>query len=147
MRPAGYEPYEAAIYVKLACRIVEVRPSSLGRSPLTIVGLVVFMLGFVVFALAGFASVNAPTFTPGFPPGVLIGFAIVIVGMIILAVSGIAARSAPIPPPPPIQQPMVPAGTVGAVALHCPACGAPAQAIDRFGVATCPNCNTRFLVR
>ncbi len=147
MRPTGYGPYQAAIYVEPACRVVEVRPSGLGRNPLTIVGLLVFMLGFVVFALAGFASVNSPTFAPGFPPGVIVGFIIGIVGMIILAVSGIAARSAPIPPPPPIQQPMVPAGTVGPVALNCPACGAPAQAVDRFGVATCPNCNTRFLVR
>ncbi len=147
MRTAGYGPYEAAIYVELACRVVEVGPSGLGRNPLTIVGFLVFMLGFVVFALGAFASVNSPTFTPGVPPGVIGGFVIGIVGMIILAVSRIAGQSAPIPPPPPIQQPMVPAGTIGPVALNCPACGAPAQAVDRFGVATCPNCNTRFLVR
>lgn len=108
----------------------------------------VFLLGFVVFAVAGFASVNASSpITPGFPPAVLCGFGLAAVGMVILAVSGIVSRSAPIPPPPPIQQPMVPAGTQGPVGLNCPACGAPAQDIDRFGVATCPNCNTRFLVR
>lgn len=126
---------------------MEVSPSSLGRNPLTIVGILVFFLGFIVFALAGFASVSSPTFTPGFPPGVIVGFVIGLLGMLILAFSAMAARSAPIPPPPPIQQPMVPAGTVGPVALNCPACGAPAQDIDRFGVATCPNCGTRFLVR
>ncbi len=142
-----YGPYQVAIYVCDRWRDVEGSSSSLVRNPLTLVGFLVFMLGFVVFAVAGFSSVNAPTFTPGFPPGVILGFAIGLVGMIILAISGMMSRSAPIPPPPPIQQPMVPAGTAGPVGLNCPACGAPAQEIDRFGVATCPNCSTRFLVR
>ncbi len=117
---------------------------------MAIVGALVFFIGFVVFAVAGFTSVNSnslPTGSPGFPTAVLCGFAIAGIGVGIIMLSGLMARSAPIPPPPPIQQPMVPAGTQGPVALNCPACGAPAQDIDRFGVATCPNCNTRFPVR
>jgi len=42
---------------------------------------------------------------------------------------------------------MVPAGLEGPVALNCPNCGAPSEAVDRFGVATCTHCATRFLVR
>jgi len=52
-----------------------------------------------------------------------------------------------IPPPPPIQQPMVPAGQQGPVALSCPNCGGPPTNVDRFGIATCSYCGTRFLVR
>lgn len=125
-------------------------PSGLGRNPWALVGVAVFLLGFIVFAVAGFTSVASgpmPYGSPGFPASVLCGFGIAAVGMGILIVSGLVSRSAPIPPPPPIQQPMVPAGTQGPVGLNCPACGAPAQDVDRFGVAVCPNCGTRFLVR
>lgn len=52
-----------------------------------------------------------------------------------------------IPPPPPIQQPMVPAGQQGPVALDCPNCGGPPTNVDRFGIAICSYCGTRFLVR
>ncbi len=129
---------------------MEGTPSGLARNPIAIIGVLVFLVGFVVFAVEGFASVNSPpvpSSTPGFPIGVLCGFGIAGLGMVIIIVAGLVTRSAPIPPPPPIQQPMVPAGTQRPVGLNCPACGAPAQDMDRFGVATCPHCGTRFLVR
>lgn len=58
-----------------------------------------------------------------------------------------ASRRRTIPPPPPIQQPMVPAGQQGPVALDCPNCGGPPSNVDRFGIAICAYCGTRFLVR
>ena len=78
--------------------------------------------------------------------GIMIVVVIVIIIMIVAAATG-AWGGSRLPPPPPIQQPMVPAGMQGPVALSCPNCGAPPQAVDRFGVATCPYCNTRYLVR
>ena len=69
----------------------------------------------------------------------------VIIIVIIFFVQGAARRT--IPPPPPIQQPMVPAGQQGPVALNCPNCGGPPTNVDRFGIATCSYCGTRFLVR
>jgi hypothetical protein len=73
-------------------------------------------------------------------------FLIVLAVVIFVAVSGSASRRV-IPPPPPIQQPMVPAGQQGPMELACPNCGAAPRTVDRFGVATCDYCNTRFLVR
>ena len=65
--------------------------------------------------------------------------------LILFFVQGVGRRT--IPPPPPIQQPMVPAGQQGPVALSCPNCGGPPTNVDRFGIATCSYCGTRFLVR
>jgi hypothetical protein len=72
-------------------------------------------------------------------------FLLIIIVIIALAAAGYGRRA--VPPPPPIQQPMVPAGAQGPVALNCPNCGAPPSNVDRFGVATCSYCNTRYLVR
>jgi hypothetical protein len=74
-------------------------------------------------------------------------FAFVIVLVVVLIAASAGRSPYRIPPPPPIQQPMVPAGTQGPVALNCPNCGAPPQNMDRFGVATCTYCSTRYLVR
>lgn len=84
-----------------------------------------------------------------FPFFVFAPFCAILVFIIIAVVFTVSrgAMAPRIPPPPPIQQPMVPAGQVGPVALNCPNCGAPPQNVDRFGVATCTYCNTRFLVR
>jgi len=75
---------------------------------------------------------------------VVIAFLVV---FLVVAVAGAFQRRSALPPPPPVQQPMVPAGMQGPVALNCPNCGAPPLNIDRFGVATCAHCGTRFLVR
>ncbi len=116
-------------------------------NPLMVLGAIVFVIGFILFAVLGFAAVNsASAGAPAFS-GVVCGWVVAGVGMVIMAVSRYTAGSARIPPPPPIQQPMVPAGMSGPLALNCPACGAPAGEVDRFGVAVCTHCNTRYLVR
>lgn len=74
-------------------------------------------------------------------------FVVLLVIIIVAAVGGFGGGMRTLPPPPPIQQPMVPAGAEGPIALNCPNCGAPPSVVDRFGVATCTYCNTRFLVR
>src|SRR5438309_253405 len=58
--------------------------------------------------------------------------------LILFFVQGVGRRT--IPAPPPIQQPMVPAGQQGPVALNCPNCGGPRQNVDRFGISPCPCC-------
>ena len=126
---------------------MEVNLPSAPKNPLTLIGGIVFVIGFLVFALAGLTSVGSVTGGPPDLSGVICGWIIAAVGMVVIAASRWMVQSAPIPPPPPIQQPMVPAGVQGPVPLNCPACGAPAQDIDRFGVAVCTHCSTRFLVR
>ena len=109
---------------------------------------VVFGIFFLVFFTAMTNLSGGPfglsTFI--FAPFCGVLLVIVIIIVVVLAASQGATR-APIPPPPPIQQPMVPAGQVGPIALNCPNCGAPPVNVDRFGVATCTYCGTRFLVR
>jgi len=107
---------------------------------------VVFSVGFLVFltAMSGL-SVGPFGFSAFFFAPVCAFILIIIVIVVLVASQG--AMRARIPPPPPIQQPMVPAGQIGPIALNCPNCGAPPQNVDRFGVATCTYCNTRFLVR
>ncbi len=105
---------------------------------------VVFGAVVLVFLVSGLGSGGA-----GFPTFFFAPFCLFVVVLIIAIVwaASQGATSYRIPPPPPIQQPMVPAGQAGPVALNCPNCGAPPQNVDRFGVATCTYCNTRFLVR
>ena len=117
------------------------------QSPGVIVAIVLAVVmgtGLIVFLVAGFGfgSTGFPVFI--FAP--FCAFIVVILIVIAFAASQGMTRS-PIPPPPPIQQPMVPAGQQGPIGLNCPNCGAPPQNVDRFGVATCTYCNTRFLVR
>lgn len=100
-----------------------------------------FVIGLVFVGIAGgpFAGAGA------FGAVICVPFIFIIV-FIIIAVASTQSRRQ-IPPPPPIQQPMVPAGQQAPVALNCPNCGGPPQNVDRFGVATCGYCGTRFLVR
>jgi len=118
-----------------------------GQSPVLVVVIViavVFGIGFLFFLVAGLGLGAA-----GFPAFILAPFCLFIL-FIIIAIAWAATRGmmpSQIPPPPPIQQPMVPAGQTGPIALNCPNCGAPPQIVDRFGVATCTYCNTRYLVR
>ncbi len=111
---------------------------------LAVVVAIVFAVVFFVFLVAGL-GLNLI----GFPVLILGPFCLVIVFIAIAIAMAVSRGSmgSRIPPPPPIQQPMVPAGQTGPVALNCPNCGAPPQNVDRFGVATCTYCNTRFLVR
>jgi len=116
------------------------------QSPAFIVAIVLAIV-FVFF----FVSVMVTGFSGGFGFPTLLFAPFCAVLLIVVVVFALAASQgmyrSRIPPPPPIQQPMVPAGMQGPIALNCPNCGAPPQVVDRFGVATCTYCNTRFLVR
>ncbi len=105
---------------------------------------VVFAVGFFLFLVLGLGFGAS-----GFPVFLLAPFCAFLL-FVVIAIVWAASRGAMsyrIPPPPPIQGPMVPAGQTGPIPLNCPNCGAPPQIVDRFGVATCTYCNTRFLVR
>jgi hypothetical protein len=121
------------------------RPLSF-QSPAAVVGIVLVV---VVGAFMAIAVMTTATGFMGFTGFIFLpvcGIMVVVLIVILLAVTqGFTQQR--IPPPPPIQQPMVPAGQTGPIALNCPNCGAPPQNVDRFGVATCTYCNTRFLVR
>ena len=111
----------------------------------SIIIIVVFFLFFGLVALGLLASAFGGA---GFF-GVLLPFCGVFIVLIVLAIAAATGvfRRAPLPPPPPIQQPMVPAGRLPPIAINCPNCGAPPGTVDRFGVATCTHCGTRFIVR
>jgi hypothetical protein len=111
---------------------------------MALVVLVVVVVFLVVIAGIIFALFGSFGGVVWFAP-LCVAFLVVII-VVIAAVSG-AFRRTSLPPPPPIQQPMVPAGTQGPIALSCPNCGAPPVSVDRFGVATCTYCGTRFIVR
>jgi hypothetical protein len=122
------------------------RPSGPGRPPDAAVIGIILVIVLAVFGIVAFASVGGPTsmmFSSGAFLCVPIVFAIIF--LVIAFAQGASRRT--IPPPPPIQQPMVPAGQQGPVALSCPNCGGPPTNVDRFGIATCSYCGTRFLVR
>lgn len=99
------------------------------------------LLAVLMFGLLGFGG---GSFITVFAPFCFV-FLVLIVVAVLLATG--ALRRTSLPPPPPIQQPMVPAGTQGPIALSCPNCGAPPVNVDRFGVAMCTYCGTRFIVR
>ncbi len=121
------------------------RPLAWQTSGLVVAVVAVVVVG-VFIAIAAALMVSGSSAFTGFMFLPFCGiFVIILVVMVVAATQGTFQQR--IPPPPPIQQPMVPAGQVGPVALNCPNCGAPPQNVDRFGVATCTYCNTRFLVR
>ena len=100
----------------------------------------------VLFALVFVGMFVGPIGLFSVFPAVFCGLFIVVIVLIVVgALSQMGGRR--IPPPPPIQQPLVPAGQQGPVELACPNCGGPPQFVDRFGIATCAYCGTRFLVR
>jgi hypothetical protein len=122
-------------------------PAAAGRPPdvgLIVVAVVVILGAFaaIAFAMVGFMP-SSSMFSVA--PFLCIPVIFVVVALIIAFAQGANRRS--IPPPPPIQQPMVPAGQQGPIALNCPNCGGPPTNVDRFGIATCSYCGTRFLVR
>ncbi|MCI4371304.1 MAG: hypothetical protein L3J78_01500 [Thermoplasmata archaeon] len=124
-------------------------PIAPGRRPpdatLVIVAVVVVMILVAVFFVLLFAGSVGGFMAFSLFPVLCVPFLIVIVFVVIAVAGGFRGRT--IPPPPPIQQPMVPAGQQGPIALSCPNCGGPPTNVDRFGVATCSYCGTRYLVR
>lgn len=119
----------------------------LWQSPGVIVAVVfgvVIVVGVLLFAVTGLTGGLPVAF---FAPLCGVGVFILIIIVVVVVAASQGFGQSQIPPPPPIQQPMVPAGMQGPIALNCPNCGAPPQNVDRFGVATCTYCNTRYLVR
>jgi len=120
--------------------------------PTYLVALVLLVVLLVVFSLVAVAVLSGWAGWTFAPLSTLIapfcGVFVLLLVLIVAAASGAFGRQrASLPPPPPIQQPMVPAGIQGPIPVNCPNCGAPPTGIDRFGVATCTHCGTRFIVR
>ncbi len=107
------------------------------------IGMVIVFIGFFVFMfgtlIAALTWIVHPVIVA------LVGMGLLTAGGVVAGMSGGDETPAVPPPPPPIQGPASQGPRV-AGALSCPNCGAPPRAIDRFGVATCEYCETRFLV-
>jgi hypothetical protein len=107
-----------------------------------------FVVGFVLLAMFGGVFGRAFGGVSGLGSAGFI--CIPILFIILVAALGLYRQFSghrTIPPPPPIQQRMVPAGQQGPVTLDCPNCGGPPSNVDRFGIAVCSYCGTRYLVR
>jgi hypothetical protein len=123
------------------------RASGPGRPPqAAIIGVVLVLVLLAVFGILMFAFVGGPS-SVMFSGAAFLCLPVVLIVIVLVIVFAQGAGRRTIPPPPPIQQPMVPAGQQGPVALSCPNCGGPPTNVDRFGIATCSYCGTRFLVR
>jgi hypothetical protein len=112
---------------------------------------VLAVVAFIVIAALGVMTFGGLSGFGGFPMATFPVFMclpiLFVIFIIIFGLFQSGSRQRTIPPPPPIQQPMVPAGQQGPVAVDCPNCGGPPTNVDRFGIAICSYCGTRFLVR
>ena len=115
-----------------------VHPGAAAGLALTFVGFFTFMFGTLAAAVTGIVH---PVLVA------ILGFGLMFGGGALFAFSDSGQRKG-MPPPPAVQAPPAPAqGPRGALEIPCPNCGAPPTGVDRFGVATCAYCQTRFLVR
>lgn len=126
-------------------------PSRMNPASLVAIVVVVFVVltGLAVLGSV-FIGLSSSPFGGFFSPllfAPFCGILFFVILVIVLAIAGQGAAARRLPPPPPIQQPMVPAGIRGAAELACPNCGAAPTNVDRFGIATCAYCGTRYLVR
>jgi hypothetical protein len=122
------------------------RVSGSGRPPqAALIGVVLVLALLGVFGIIMFSLVGGSFALSGAVFLLCLPAIVIVVVLVIVIAQGAGRRR--IPPPPPIQQPMVPAGQQGPVSLSCPNCGGPPTNVDRFGIATCSYCGTRFLVR
>lgn len=122
-----------------------VRPLGRRHNPANVAGMALIFTGFFVFMFGTLAAAVTEIVHPVLMA--ILGFGLMFGGGIVFAMADSGEKSS-VPPPPAIQPP---AGSTpsprGAIEIPCPNCGAPPQGIDRFGVATCPYCATRYLVR
>ena len=115
------------------------KPGSVASIALIFTGFFVFMFGTLAAAVTGIVH---PVLVAG------LGFILMASGGGVMAMMD-SGQERPVPAPPAVQSPP-PAGPEvprGSIEIPCPNCGAPPQNVDRFGVATCGYCQTRFLVR
>ena len=122
-----------------------VRPVRSAQRPANAAGLGLVFTGFFVFMFGTTAAAITGVVHPVLVA--LVGFGLMFGGGAVFSMADSGER--PRVPPPPAMQPLAtaPPGPRGAIEIPCPNCGAPPQSIDRFGVATCPYCQTRYLVR
>jgi hypothetical protein len=122
-----------------------VRPARTGVKPGNAVGLALIFVGFFTFMFGTLAAAVTGVVHPILVA--IVGFGLMFGGGAVFAFSD-SGETRAIPPPPAVQAPPAPApGPRGAIEIPCPNCGAPPTGVDRFGVATCAYCQTRFLVR
>lgn len=120
---------------------------SLATERSNLVPAVLVLAGGLVIAILFFGMVGGPFGVLSIFP-VVCAFFLILLAIVVAGVLGLGRMGARrVPPPPPIQQALVPAGQQGPIELACPNCGGPPQLVDRFGIATCGYCGTRFLVR
>jgi len=112
-------------------------------SSTVVVGVLLLVIGIILMVVGAFAMILLRFIGS---PFLTLGLILMVLGITFMAGRGWSGRRT-LPPPPPIQQPMVPAGMQGAVSLNCPNCGGTPGLVDRFGIATCSHCQNRFLVR
>ena len=123
-----------------------VQPVGRKHNPANVVGMTLIFLGFFVFMFGTLIAAVTEIVHPILMA--VLGFGLMFGGGAVFAMADSGTKPS-VPPPPPTIQP--PPGSApaprGAIEIPCPNCGAPPQSIDRFGVATCPYCQTRYLVR
>jgi hypothetical protein len=122
-----------------------VRPVRSRHSPANVAGLGLVFTGFFVFmfgtTVASVTGIVHPVLVA------LLGFGLMFGGGAVFSMPDSGERPRVAPPPAMLPFAATTLGPRGAIEIPCPNCGAPPQAIDRFGVATCPYCQTRYLVR
>jgi len=130
----------------LPASIPYVRPVGPRNEPANVAGIVLIFAGFIVFMFGTLVAAVTWFVHPVVMAG--LGFALMVAGGGVMAAGDSGKRSS-VPPPPTALSP--PAGAPqpprGPIEIPCPNCGAPPGNIDRFGIATCGYCGTRFLVR
>ncbi len=122
-----------------------VRPVGRRHNPANVAGMALIFTGFFVFMFGTVAAAVTEIVHPVLMA--ILGFGLMFGGGAVFAMAESGEKPS-VPPPPAIQRP--PGSTPspqGAIEIPCPNCGAPPQSIDRFGVATCPYCATRYIVR
>jgi len=120
-------------------------PARSRHNPANVAGLSLIFAGFFTFMFGTLAAAVTGVVHPVLVA--ILGFGLMFGGGVVFAMAD-SGEKAVLSPPPAIQQPMSPSqGPRGAIEIPCPNCGAPPQGVDRFGVAACPYCGTRYLVR
>src|SRR5436853_6549980 len=98
-----------------------------------LIGVVLVVLLLAVFGVFMLFLVGGPCVFSN-APFLCVPVIFVVLVVLIFLVQGAGRRT--IAPPPPIQQPMMPAVQQAPVALSCQNCAAPPTNLDRFRIAT-----------
>lgn len=118
-------------------------PTGAGAESRESLAVVAIILGFVILFVIPFLGLAIGNVSLS-GSGCVLGLALFILGFVWLFQGRITKRQR-FPLPPPVQQNRM--GDLQATRINCPSCGGPPKMVDRFGVATCTYCATRFLVQ